>query len=291
MVDLIQIKTFTLVLEKGSLAAAAKEMKISAAAVSKQLTKLESELGIQLLIRSTRHLEVTEMGKAYYEQCLRILKEVEVSEGIASQFTKMPQGTLKVLCTRHFASTYIIPHVKEFLTLYPQIELTLEIGERIPDLVAESIDVLIGMSIPAGDNVVQRKIAVTRYLFCASPTYLKQFGKPKKPQDLLKHRYITHTIRKPDNALVFGNKITVNVKPYIRVNDIETMLALCKNGLGIIKSHEYAVSDLLKKGILIPIFEKYTPEEIPLYVAYPQRRFILRKIRCFIDFIESKINA
>lgn len=291
MIEFSQMRTLILVSELGSLAAAANELNISSAAVSKQLTRLEEELGLQLLLRTTRKVELTEVGENYCAQCQRILEEVEAANDLISNVKMIPSGPLKVFSGRHFAATYIIPHLKEFLFKYPKIELTLELAERMPDINSEAIDVLIGMSISATGNVIQKRIASTYYSYCASPEYIKQFGKPKKPADLHNHRYITHSMRKPDNELIFSNKEQIKLTPYLHVNDTETMLKLALEGLGIVKLHHYVVMEALQKRTLVELLPSYAEAEIPLYAAFPQRRFIPSKIRCFIDFVVEKITS
>ena len=289
MPDLSQMKTFVLTSELGSLAAAARTLGISPAAVSKQLTRLEEELGLQLLLRSTRRLELTEIGRNYCFQCRRILEEVEAASALISQIKVVPNGVLKVVSGRHFAASYIVPHMKEFLLRYPKIELNLELAERVPDLNVEAIDILIGMSISATGDAVQKRIATTSYSLCASPSYLKQFGIPKKPDDLKNHRYIAHSMRKPDNELLFYDKEVVTITPYIRVNDAQTMLNFALDGLGIVKLHRYVVKKHLEQGTLQEVLVSYNNSDVPIYVAYPQRRFIASKVRCFIDFITEKM--
>lgn len=289
MPEISQIKTFVLTSELGNLAAVARKLGISPAAVSKQLTRLEEELGLQLLNRSTRRIELTEVGINYCHQCQRILEEVEVASTLISQVKAVPSGILKVVSGRHFATAYVVPHMKEFLLQYPKIELNLELAERIPDLNLEAIDVMIGMSISATGNVIQKRIATTSYLFCASPNYLKQFGVPQRPVDLKNHRYITHSMRKPDNELHFLNKEVITITPYIHVNDTQTMLNFALDGLGIVKLHHYVVKEHVERGTLQALLIPYTHSEIPIYVAYPQRRYISSKVRCFIDFIIEKI--
>ncbi len=291
MQNLSQLKTFVLTSKLGSLAAVARTLKISPAAVSKQLTKLEDELGIQLLIRTTRRLQLTEIGMNYYQQALRIMEEVDAASTLISEGKAVPFGNLKIVSGRHFAASYIVPHIKEFLLKYPQIELNLELAERIPDLNLEGIDVLIGMSISANEEAIQKRIATTSYSFCASPEYLKLFGIPKKPEDLKNHRYITHSMRKPDDELQFDGKGTIALTPYIRVNDSQTMLDFALEGLGIVKLHRYVVKKHLEDGSLQEILASYNKNEIPIYVAYPERRFIASKVRCFIDFIIEKIDS
>lgn len=291
MPDLSQMETFVLTSELGSLAAVARKLGISPAAISKQLTRLEEELGLQLLLRSTRRIELTEVGLNYCLQCRRILEEVEAASALVSQVKAVPHGILKVVSGRHFATTYIVPHMKEFLLKYPKIELNLELAERVPDLNLEGIDVLIGMSISATGDAIQKRIATTSYSFCASPEYLKQFGIPKKPEDLKNHRYITHSMRKPDNELLFSDKKLITIVPYMRVNDAETMRKFALDGLGIVKLHHYLVKEYLERGTLQELLSAFNNSEIPIYVAYPERRFISSKTRCFIDFIVEKMAS
>lgn len=290
MADLTQMKILVLASDLGSLAAVARKLGVSPAAISKQVTRLEKELGLELIVRSTRKLAFTDVGTDYCHQCRRILEEVEAANALASQLKAVPSGSLKVVSGRHFGSTYIVPHIQEFLLTYPKIELNLELAERIPDINAEGIDVVIGMSVSASGDVIQKRIATTTYTYCASPSYLKKYGTPKKPEDLTKHRFITHSMRKPDNVLEFGSK-SIMVHPYIRVNDVQTMVDFAEAGLGIVRLHHYVVKEHLERGTLQELFKSYTTTEIPIYVAYPERRFIASKIRVFIDFMTGKLKT
>lgn len=289
MPDITQMETFVLTSELGSLAAVARKLGISAAAISKQLTRLEEDLGVQLLVRSTRKIALTEVGISYCQQCRRILEEVEEASSLISQIKSEPSGMLKIISGRHFAASYIVPYMKEFLAKYSKIEINLELAERIPNFQIEDIDVLIGMSISGPVDAIQKRIASTAYTYCASPAYIKSWGIPKKPQDLKKHRYIAHSMRRPDNELVFGNQV-VSLTPYVRVNDAQTMLQLALDGIGIVKLHHYVVEEHIAKGSLQEFLSSYK-EEIPLYVAYPQRRFISSKVRCFVDFVTDKMKG
>ena len=286
--DLSNIKTFVLVVERRSLAAVSRELEISSAAISKQLTRLEKDLGVQLLVRSTRRVELTEVGAGYYAQCKRILEEVETAEALISQMKLVPHGALKVVSGRHFASVYIVPHLEEFLKQFPDVRLNLELAERMPDLEKENVDVLIGMSLSAEGNAVQRRISTTRYAFCASPAYLWKFGTPKKPADLHQHRYITHSMRTPDCEVAFSNGETVQLIPFLHVNDTETMAKLAEQGIGIVKLHHYVVKEALQTGRLKEVLSAFSQEEIPVHAAYLQRRYVSIKIRAFLDFFIKK---
>lgn len=289
MPDLTQMKTFILAAEKRNLAEVGRLLGISSAAVSKQLTKLEEELGIHLLIRSTRKIELTEIGEIYNEQCKRILEEVEASNALISQTKLSPKGLLKIVSARHFGGMYIVPHIAEFLERYPDIELNIELAERIPDLEREGIDVLIGMSISAGPGAIQKRIATTSYKLCASPTYIKKWGSPLKPKDLTEHRYISHSMRKPDNVVIFQNE-KISIKPFLQISDAQAMLNLALEGVGLIYLHDYMVNESIERGELVEVLQSYSLKDIPIYVAFPERRYVNSKIRCFIDFIFKKIN-
>ena len=282
MLDLLRLKIFLLVADLKSLALAAKHLNLSSAAISKQLTKLEKEVGVQLLTRTTRQVELTEIGKSYYLQCQSIFAEVEAADAFISQAKQAPCGLLKVVSSRHFADRYLFPYLQEFLLAYPDLKLDLELAERIPDLNREGIDILIGMSLSATGEVIQKKIATTCYTFCASPSYLRLFGRPVCPKELKNHRYITHSMRSVEKIELLWQ---------IRANDVQAMVTLAKNGIGIVKLHRYAVEEEIKQGNLVEILKPYAKKNIPLYVAYPKKRFVASKIRFFIDYILAKMNS
>lgn len=291
MVSISQMKTFVLVSDRQSFAIAARELHLSSAAISKQLILLEKELGLQLMTRTTRSVELTQIGKSYYEQCKRILEEIDIATSLVEQMKTTPQGSLKIVSGHYFASSHIVPHLREFLTLFPNIYINLELAERLPNFDEEAVDVLIGMSIPATGNVIQRKIATTRCCFCASPDYLKKFGVPKTPNDLSNHQHIIHSMRNPSNLLTFPNKEEIKLEPYLCVNDSKTMVKLAQEGLGVIKAHYSLVSELLHQKKLIEVLSSYVEREIPLYVAFPQRRYVPSKVRHFVDFILTKLGS
>lgn len=291
MADLTQMRILILTAELGSLAAVARKLGVSPAAISKQLTRLEEELKVQLLVRTTRKVELTSVGVAYCRQCRQIFEEVDAAAALISQVKAEPSGILKVVSGRHFAASYIVPHMCQFLAKYPSIKVELELAERIPDIHQEAIDVLIGMSISATGDAIQKTIATTSYVFCATPEYIRQHGMPEKPSDLKQHRYITHSMRKPDDCLQFLDYQNVTVEPYLRVNDVQTMLDFALAGLGIVMLHHYVVKTQLETGALCQVLARYGRDQIPIYVAYPQRRYICPKVRCFVDFIDEKVKA
>ncbi len=291
MVALSQMKALVMTSEKGSLAAAARELGVSTAAVSKQLILLEKELGLQLITRTTRHLEFTEVGKSYCDQCRRVLEELDMAAALVDQMKIVPQGQLKVLSSRYFGSVYILPYLHEFLSLFPNIHVDIELSERLPNFDEELLDISIGMSIPLTGHITQKQIETNRACFCASPSYLNKFGTPRVPKDLAKHRHIIHSMRSPPNILNFPNNETVSIKPYICINDSLAMIKLAQDGLGIIKTHYALVQELLENKTLVEVLPSFIETEVPLYVAFPQRRYVSPKVRNFIDFFLNKAKS
>ncbi len=290
MVAIAQMKTLVLVAEKGSFAAAARELGLSSAAVSKQLIQLEAELGIQLMIRTTRSVNFTEVGKSYCEQCRRVLEEVNVAAALVGQMKAVPTGKLKIVASHYVVSEYILPHLDEFLLKFPEIRIDLELSERMPDFDREAVDLLVGMSISAAGNVVQKRIAITKWCFCASPSYFQKKGTPQTPKDLENHQHIVHSMQDPSSIFTLPNKTKVTIKPYITVNDSRAMVELALKNLGIIKAHYPLVREHLQQGKLVEALSSYIEQDIPLYAAFPERRYVPSKVRCFLDFIFSKIE-
>ncbi|ADI37927.1 LysR family transcriptional regulator [Waddlia chondrophila] len=291
MSRLHQIETLASVGRHGSLAGAARELGVSSAAVSKQISKLEKELGIQLLVRTTRKLAFTDIGAAYLEQVHRIIEELEASKALVSQMKAIPCGKLRVFCTPHFASRIVVPNIAEFLNLYPKIELELEIGERIPHFEGEKIDVMMGNSMQAGSDLVHRRLLTTRYAICAAPSYLKRYGEPKHFNDLKDHRILTHRMRCPDNLLYFKDKKKVAFAPYIKVNDAKILVDLAFQGIGIVQLHHYTVKKYLQSGELQELFQNLSQDDVPIYVVLPPRKYTPRKVRALIDFIDEKLHS
>lgn len=291
MSKLERIKTFITVVEEQGFGLAAKKLHVTPAAVSKQIQSLEDQLGVSLLQRSTRRLELTELGQQYFIEVKKALKQLNEADALINQAAAEPIGRLRVTAARYFAVNFILPYLNEFLRTYPKIRLDLELAERFPDLHREDIDLLMGLNKYEGmPDLIQRKILSTRYVFCASPDYFKNFGIPESPEQLKQHRYITHVIRNEVNYVSFNKYGNVYLEPYLYLNDTQAMRECALQGLGIVKLHHYFVKKELESSKLVEIFKKYSTEEIPVYLFYQSSRHLDPKIRVFIDFYLNKIQ-
>lgn len=291
MSQLEQIEAFVQVVDQNSFAGAAKTIGISAAAVSKQINALESRLAVQLLTRSTRKIALTEVGAHYYHQCQRVLAELHEADAVVSHTQQEPTGILRVAASSYFGERYIVPFISEFMALYPQVTLHLDLAERFPDLARENIDILVGVAIEGPPELVRRKISSACYTICATPAYLKKYGVPKKPNDLLGHHYIEHSIRTPRGQIIFKNGHAITLNPVLLLNNTKEMIACALQDIGIIKAHTYAVDNYIQEGKLVEILPEHRETVRNVYLYYQQSRFLPRKIRCFIDFLLEKIEV
>lgn len=282
--------TFVLVIEEGSFTGAAKKLSISKAAVSKQISNLERELGVTLLDRSQRKIQLTEIGRKVYEQALRVSDEYQGLRDLLSEMKHEPQGPLHVLCSRSYAQTFIIPQLPRFIKSCPKVQLHLELAERIPDLTKEALDLVLGTSISGQENTIQRRIGHTRYILCASPKYLEAHGIPEKIEDLQKHAYITHSARHPADAVILDKGEKIILRPFLWLNDVESMIACAIQGTGIIRAHDYALKAHLAKGTLREILHQHSQDLAPLYMYYPQKKHLPSSLRAFISFALEAIE-
>ncbi len=288
MSKLERIATFIAVVEENGFAAAARKKNISTAAISRQVSRLEIELGSQLLRRSTRQVSLTEVGEKYFESCKKAVEDLANAEIAITGSQSVATGILSVMSSRYFAFEYIMPRLSEFMANNKKLKIKFELAERFPDLVNENIDILFGVSMEGGpQELIRKRVSTTRYVLCASPDYFKKHGVPKIPSDLSKHFYITHSMRKPDNILMFKNKKEIFVEPILWLNDSLAMRECATKSMGIVKLHDYVVNDALQNGDLIEILRDFQEPEQSIYLYYQQSRYLQPKIRHFIDFYTS----
>lgn len=284
MAHFSQIAAFIAVVEQNSFAAAARQLSVSTAAISRQVARLETDLHVQLLYRTTRRVSLTEMGAEYYQQCKKALEGLAEAERTITASQVVATGTLSITSSRYFALQYLLPRLPTFMTQNPQLEIKLELAERFPDLEKENIDLIFGMSMPESLDLVRKSVASTRYVLCASPQYFKKYPPPKTPEDLRHHHYLTHSMRRPDHVILFKNNREVTVRPFLRINDSQALRDCAIQGMGVVQLHDYMVSDALKDGRLIELLKDFSPSPQPVYLYYQQSRYLQPKIRLFIDF-------
>ena len=279
-----QISAFIAVVAQNSFAAAARQLGVSTAAISRQVARLEADLHTQLLYRTTRRVTLTEIGTEYYQQCKKALEGLAEAERTISASQAVAIGTLSITSSRYFALQYLLPRLPKFMAQNPQLEIKIELAERFPDLEKENIDLIFGILMPESFDLVRKRVATTRYVLCASPQYLEKYPPPKTPEDLRRHRYLSHSTRSPDNVVIFKNNREITVQPFLRINDSQALRDCAIQGMGIVLLHDYMVSDALKEGRLIELLKDFSQAQQLVYLYYQQSRYLQPKIRRFIDF-------
>lgn len=290
MERLTEMMTFTKVVETKSFSAAARALATSKSLVSKQISNLETALGVRLLNRTTRRMSLTEIGAAYYEHCARIAQEIDAAETEVMQLQVEPRGVLRVTTPIVFAAVHLAPALTTFLKLNEQVEVEVNATDRVVDIVEEGYDLAIRITDHPAPTMVARKIAPVRWVTCASPAYLEKHGTPRTPQDLLQHRclvYQDHPSLSHGWPYKVGNRIVkVPVSGNCRVNNSGVLLELALEGVGIILSPTYMLGAHLKNGTLQQILpDSVAFPDMSLYATYMPNRYMQPKVRAFIDHL------
>jgi LysR family transcriptional regulator, regulator for bpeEF and oprC len=287
MINPFWLISFIEVVNRSTMAAASRHLRITTAAVSKHILSLENALGIQLLKRSTRQMDLTPEGLLYFEHAKLIVEAYKQAEAAVSHSKEEPSGLLKLICGPQIGNLYVIPHLKEFLERYPKLRLQIDLTQTMPDLEKEQVDIVVGLSTGIPVNCIQRTLTHARWMFCASPEYLKKYGVPKKPSDLSQHRIITRIQRQPNNIIEFKTGESILFEPFLYFNDTRAIRRAALHDLGIAQLHDYIVADDLKEKRLVEILSKHTEQKktIPIHISYLQASHVHIKIRKFVDFM------
>ncbi|CAB3718810.1 HTH-type transcriptional regulator DmlR [Achromobacter animicus] len=273
----------------GGMSAAARELDVTPAAVSKRLAQIEARLGVRLFNRSTRRLSLTAEGEVYLENARRILGEIDDLDALIASRQAAPRGLLKVNAPLGFGRSYIAPAIAEFAQQYPEVSLQLQLTDRPADFVREAFDVAVRFGDLPDTSLIARKIAPNRRLVCASPGYLKKHGTPTTPHDLARHQCIV--LRQNDAAyglwrFTKGRRSeTVKVRGNLSSNDGEVTLTWGLAGLGILQRAEWDLARYLRSGRLVQVLEDYALPQADIYAVFPERHHLSAKVRVFVDFL------
>jgi DNA-binding transcriptional LysR family regulator len=284
-------RAFIRVVEAGSFTRVAQEQNSSQPTVSRQVAALEEHLGTRLFTRTTRKLKLTDDGRGFYERAKLAIEAVSEAEDAVGRRRSRPSGALRLAMPVVFGRLRVIPHLKEFLTRYPDVTIDLVMNDTNADLVEEGIDLAIRSGEVTDSALIARKIGVTRRVVVASPSYLRGKTLPKRPGDLAAHDCITFTgltagvhwrFEGPDGA------VSVEVKGPVRTRNSEGIREAVLSGLGIGYAPVWHFTDEIENGRLVALLDGYEPKPEPIQAVYPSRRFVPQKTRAMIDFLEQR---
>ena len=286
------LATFSVIVSAGSISKAATRLGCSKSVISRQLAKLEADLGTRLVQRTTRRLTLTEVGEVVLQEAQQIEKALVNVEQITGQFQQEVRGHLRVACPRPLGQRFLMPLLDEFMRLYPLIEITLVVEDRITDLIAEQIDVAIRVAHMEDSTLVARKLANNPRVLVAAPGYLARAGTPVTPQDLAQHNCLLFVSGSTVwNDWVFrdgASSISISARGNIRMNDGMALAASACAGAGITVLDRLIVELELASGALVELMPQYRLNSGPsIYAVYPARKWLARKTTAFVAFLQE----
>jgi LysR family transcriptional regulator, regulator for bpeEF and oprC len=288
-------RTFTRVVECASFTRAADALGLPRSSVSAAVIDLEARVGARLLHRTTRKVAPTQDGAAFYERCLRLIADVEETEGLFRQTSVGPSGKLRIDVPGRIGRLIIAPALPEFLARHPQLDIELRVTDRAINLVEESVDCALRVG-PLGDSgLIARKIGDLRLINVASPGYLARYGAPDTPDDLGVHLAVNYaspsTGRVEDWQWIEGSEIrTLPMRARVTVNSAEAYIACCLAGLGLIQIPAYDVRRHLDAGELVEVMSAHRAAPMPMALLYPHRQHLSRRLQAFADWLEPLLK-
>jgi len=293
MDKLSSMRAFTRVVHHGSFSEAAREMRLSRSAVSKHVIDLETELGVQLLNRTTRSASPTDNGRLYYERCLEILADIEEADVAVSHLQATPRGILRVNAPMSFGTLHLGKAMGTFMARYPDLEIRLILSDQQIDTVQEGFDLTIRIASMTDSSLVARRIAPAPRVLCASPAYLKRRGTPKHPNDLRDHDCLSY------DYLGTGAqwKLTgtdgdhwLHVPAKLSTNNAEVLRDAALSGCGIALLPTFIAGAELQTGKLRSVLSGYHAPELSVCALFPPTRHLSMKVRVFIDFLVEQFG-
>jgi DNA-binding transcriptional LysR family regulator len=282
------------VADSGSLSAAARQLGVPLATVSRKVAALEAHLHTRLLLRTTRQLSLTEAGASYVAACRRILEEVGEAERAAMGEYAAPRGEIVVTAPVVFGRLHVVPVVAAFLAQYPEIGVNLVLTDRIVHLMDEQVDAAIRIGELPDSNLMATGVGSVRRVVCGSAHYLDTHGTPQTPHDLARHECISFEVLESQRAWVFGEgkqQLAVPVPSRLTVNTAEAAIDAALLGVGLVRVLSYQVAGPLKAGTLQRVLERYEAAPLPIHLVHRGQAPLPLKLRAFLDFAAPRLRT
>lgn len=285
-----RMQLFVRVVERRSFSAAAADLGLSRSTATEAIKQLETDLGVRLLERTTRHVTTTLDGSAYYERCVGILAEVEEADNAFRD--ARPRGLLRIDAHPLLTRTFLLPHLPDFLARYPELDLHIGQGDRLVDLVREGVDCAIRAGELPDSGMIARRLTFLSEITCASPDYIARHGMPSSPRGLEGHVCVGFVSSRtgetmPLEFMVGGAPQLVPLPSRVTVNDSDTMADLARLGFGLIQAPRYRLEPDLESGTLVEVLKDFPPSPTPLSALYPQNRHTSARVRAFLDWVSG----
>ncbi|WP_250474115.1 LysR family transcriptional regulator [Caballeronia sp. GAFFF1] len=292
---LVEMRIFRAVAETGGFTAAALMLDLQQPYVSRAVSTLEKRLGVALLRRSTRRLQVTQEGHQYLALCKRILDEIDVAEAQLSRAGQHMTGGIRVTVATSFGMDQIVPLIPGFLERYPGLRVRLSLSDTLADVIGEGFDVAIRMGSLQDSNLVSRKLCHLQRVVTASPSYIARHGVPLTPADLAHHNCLMweppmdHLNHWP--FVIDGERTTILINGNFQTSSGVSSVYMCLAGVGITRMAEHMVLPSIRSNMLVPLLTDFQPsDETAIYALYPRDSSLHPRVRAFIDYIGEKLE-
>ncbi len=289
------LQAFVAVVEAGSFTAAAERLDIAKSAISRRVSALEERLGVQLIRRTTRRLNLTETGQSFYERSSRILADLEEAESAVAQEHGELRGRLKVALPLSFGVRHMSGPIAEFGRRHPRVEFDLDLNDRRIDLLEEGVDVAVRIGKLSDSTLIARRLFDARTVACASPAFLDKHGVPETPADLKGAPCLAYA-NLPDPSRwvctdIHGERYEIDVDVVMTASSGDFLCSAAAEGLGFAMQPTFIAGDAIGRGLLVPVLTEYEWPVTPAYAVYPPTRHLSYRVREFIDFLAERFSG
>ncbi|GLQ50508.1 LysR substrate-binding domain-containing protein [Dyella flava] len=289
------IELFCLAGELGSFTAAAAAAGVTPAAVSRSVARLEERMGVRLFVRTTRHIRLTDVGRAYFEECRQALSQLIDAERMATGQQLRPVGTLRVSVPTTYAHYRLLPWLPEFRARHPEVRLDIHVSNRNVDFSDEGYDLAIRVRAPADSGLIVRHLEDAELVVVATPAYLARRGTPMTLADLGQHECIQFDLPSSGRRIPWlfrdqGKEIEVTGDGgYVLSEDVLGGVTLARHGAGLFQTYRFIVEEDLREGRLVTVLQAFGGRSRPYNLLYPHNRHVPLRVRSFIDFLVQKV--
>ena len=288
-----QVMAFATAARSGSFAGAARELAQTPSTVAKSINRLECQLGVKLFHRTTRHVSLTPDGQRLFEQCQRILDEVELLRSFAAGARGEPTGTLRIDAPLTYGKRVLVPVIGRLLERHPQLTIDARLSDRFADIVREGLDAVVRIGPLSDSGLVARTVGQQYLVVIAGPGYLENQGRPRSPDDLEQHHCVL--FRQPtsgrDRPWQFSvDGVTTELQPpsRLRLGDGEALVEAAINGLGLVQVPDYMAADAINAGRVVEVLREFRAPPLPINVVYRGTRLVPPRVRAFIEALSER---
>lgn len=286
---------FVAAAEEGSLTAAARRFGLSASMAGKHVASIEADLNVRLMQRSTRSLVLTEAGRAYYARCKRLLEDYDEARREASDARTAVRGVLRVAAPITFGEMHLSGLIGRYMARYPEVSVEVMLNDRYVDLLAEGIDVAIRIGQLRDSDLIARRLAPCRMIFCASPAFMEQYGELRTIDQLRRAPRLAFSdaVSAGDWSIVEqdGTRHTIDGPVRMRANNMKMLLAAALSGTGVTYGPSFVFDEHIAEGKLVALLPGFGTTQLAIHAVYPTNRYVTLKLRSFVDHLISELSS